>query len=439
MKKSNPEFYSICLMLFIDGISLGLISPILPELFMNNILGFNTEGYFLSKEMLYSLSSALFLLLSIVGMPMLGALSDSYGRRKVIVYSIFVLVISDILSIIAIMLGNMFLFFFSIALSGFLTGTYSVCYAYISDISGSSEKMLSNLRLPNIAATLGFIIGPGLSVLTSYIKINNPLVVPYIIAVILGIINFFLLSLSKFNEFHVISKDIKKTEFKKNSNTPNKLIFVLLNSLRKSVLLSLYIFTSKRSRYLAFTYLLFQFALGLFLQSLPLRLSYYYLYSPDQIGKFFVMMFIIMSISMFFLQKMITPYINYEKQLKLALMSISLLLTISIALEFISHDIYKLKVISLTWIVAIIFYMLMPFVTLGFTNLFANNLKFAGQGKAMGGVGQINSIGFFISSLLVGYIMTRNYILILAIASISFTVSYNMLKKIMTRHFTKND
>lgn len=106
-------------MLFIDGISLGLISPILPELFMNNILGFNIEGYFLSKEMLYSLSSALFLLLSIVGMPMLGALSDSYGRRKVIVYSIFVLVISDILSIIAIMLGNMFLFFFSIALSGF--------------------------------------------------------------------------------------------------------------------------------------------------------------------------------------------------------------------------------------------------------------------------------------------------------------------------------
>ena len=79
---------SLCLFIFIDSISVGIIFPIMPELFLNHSYGLASSTTYLSPEMLYGLSFALFPLAGFIGMPLIGSLSDQYGRKNVIIISI---------------------------------------------------------------------------------------------------------------------------------------------------------------------------------------------------------------------------------------------------------------------------------------------------------------------------------------------------------------
>ena len=423
--------YSICLMLFIDAMGGGLIFPILPELFIDNKFGLILTDTYLSREMLYSLSFALLPLFSIIGMPILGAMSDKYGRIQVILGGLIGLIVNDLLSIASILTHNVWLFLFSIMLSGFLTGTYAVGNAIITDLSNNDEEIITNFKLPTLASMLGFILGPGLAIFVNKINIANPLIIPFIVACTLSVINFLLL----WNNFRNINKSIKIKTFGYisnldciNSNKNN----ILLNKLllfRLIFNLITYVFTNQHTKVLAVSYLLCQFGFGLFLQSLSLNLSYNYYYTPSQIGEFFVIMAMSMAISMYLLHKLIAKFINYKTQIKIGLIAMSVLFVIYLVLHKV--NVFQLYRIYITWTVTAIFYILIPFVTLGFTSLFAQNVPGRDKGQVMGGCGQIYSIGFFVSALLVGKLTVTTYNFILLISSISFILSYVILNNFL--------
>lgn len=423
--------YSVCLMLFIDAMGGGLIFPILPELFIDNKFGLILTDTYLSREVLYSLSFALLPLFSIIGMPILGAMSDKYGRIQVILGGLIGLIINDLLSIASILTHNVWLFLFSIMLSGFLTGTYAVGNAIITDLSNNDEEIITNFKLPTLASMLGFILGPGLAIFVNKINIANPLIIPFIVACTLSVINFLLL----WNNFRNINKSIKIKTFGyianlncTNSNKNN----VLLNKLllfRLMFNLITYVFTNQHTKVLAVSYLLCQFGFGLFLQSLSLNLAYNYHYTPSQIGEFFVIMAMSMAISMYLLHKLIAKFINYKTQIKIGLIAMSVLFVIYLVLHKV--NVFQLHRIYITWTVTAIFYILIPFVTLGFTSLFAQNVPGRDKGQVMGGCGQIYSIGFFVSALLVGKLTVTTYNFILLISSISFILSYVILNNFL--------
>lgn len=426
--------YSVCLMLFIDGISGGLIFPILPELFMNSKSGLVVSNKYLSIEILYSLSLALFPLSSMFGMPILGTLSDRYGRNKIILYGMAGLTFNYLLSIISILTHNIWLFLLSILLSGFLSGTYSVGNALISDISDNDQERISNFKLPTFASTLGFILGPGLSIFIDKTNLSNPLVIPYIIACILSIINFFLLwnNLNKAGVKYI--NYVPNQAFVDNIDIlANKHSIHLLLLVRSIFISLIYVFSNSYIKMLALTYLLFQFGFGLFLQSLSLHLASNHHYTPSQISNFFVIMFIAMAVSMYLLQKLVTRYVNYKIQVKLGLIIISTLLIVGLIFDIIVLDIFQLYYAYITWMITIMFYIIVPFITLGFTNLFANSVYKKDQGKIMGVNGQIYSIGFFLSALFVGKLMVISYNLVLLISGISFMLSYVILKKLVDK------
>ena len=58
--------------------------------------------------------------------------------------------------------------------------------------------------------------------------------------------------------------------------------------------------------------------------------------------------------------------------------------------------------INTIWIVTLIFYIFIPFTTLGFTNLFATHAGKQEQGTCMGAIGQLSSISILISALVLG-------------------------------------
>ncbi|CAH2559756.1 MFS transporter [Cardinium endosymbiont of Oedothorax gibbosus] len=414
----KPLLYSICLMLLIDGINSGLLFPILPELFMNRKLGLKIDNICCAYETLYSLTLALFPLSSMVGMPILGALSDRYEKSKIILYGLIGLVMNSLLSIAAIATHNIWLFLLSICLSGFLSGTYAVGNALISYISDNEQDRMNNFKLPMLASMLGFILGPGLSICISQINMANPLIIPFVIVCILSIANLLLL----WNSFRKINIKYHM------EMTPNKSCFNLLHALRSIATSLTYIFGTPYLIKLAFSYLLFMLGFGLFVESLSLYLAYNHSYTPNKIGIFFIVMFITMAMSMYSLQKLMVKYITYKTQIKLSLLVTALLLIFGSISRQIISCLSVTDHLYITWIIAILFYIFTPFSTLGFTNLFAGSVSKESQGKIIGSSGQIASMGFFIAGLFIGKLMILNCNLILLLSGISLMLSYIVLE-----------
>ena len=100
-------------MLFINSIGLGVILPIMPDLFINSKSGLILYNTYFLRETLYSLCLAIFPLSSIFGMPILGAMSDIHGRSKIILYALGALVFTYLLSAVAVLIHSVWLFLFT--------------------------------------------------------------------------------------------------------------------------------------------------------------------------------------------------------------------------------------------------------------------------------------------------------------------------------------
>lgn len=418
--------YSIYLVLFINSMSSGLILPILPELFLSPRNGFTVEHMILSKELLYSLAIALFPLLSIFGMSTLGIIADKYDKYTVISYALCASILNYMLSIISILIHNVWLFLLSRVLNGFLSGTYAVGMAIISQLSDTEEERISNFKLPAIAPALGLILSACLSLFIDKITIINPLIFPFLIVCMLGIINLLLLYTFKAT---VLSKEkayaanhnahIASSTHSMDHN--NSLSVIILKS---TLHLFSYIFISKTTMTLALSYLLLQCACNLYTQSLLLHLSVEHHYSPGMISVFFTAMFLAMTISMYILSKLIGKYINFIKQIEAGLMFTSLLLLVTI---FTHANLKAQHSINTIWIVTLIFYILIPFATLGFTNLFATHAGKQEQGTCMGAIGQLSSISILIPALVLGQ-NNINHDMATLVAGICLGLSYIILK-----------
>lgn len=388
--------YSTYLMLIISSMGAGLVLPILPELFLNNqyglIVGHTT---ILSKEMLYSLALALFPLSSMFGMPALGVILDKYDKHTVILSALGALILNYVLSIVSILIHSVWLFLLSRVLSGFLSGIYAIGLAIISTLSDTTEERISRFKLPAIAPILGLILGTCISLFFDKITIINPLILPFLIMCFLGQINLFLLCKYK---FHLTEK--KKTSlnvYSINSRNSLGVNHNLLPRVLKSIIrLFSYAFDSKTNRMIALSYFLLQFACNIYTQSLLLHLSIQHNYTPSMISAFFVIMILGMTSSIYIFSYMINKYMDFVKQIKMGLILTSLLFFIAVFVVKYSKLQHNIHVI---WIVTFMFYVLIPFSTLGFTNLVAIYANKQEQGRAMGAMGQLSSISILISAL----------------------------------------
>lgn len=430
MKKKKLLLFSVCLMFFIDAIGVGLIFPILPTLFMDNKFGLILEDTYFRRETLYSICLAIYPLASMLGMPILGGMSDKRGRGNVILLGLGMLSINYLFGGLSIVIKNVELLICSRLLSGFFSGTYSVGNALISDVSEGENERISNFKLPVISTMLGFILGPSLSILIGNLGGTNALPLPFYVAFVISGINFLLFAyIFKLSGEKGHSQQGLQVDEHRSKSFTDKLLkmysLVIISIFRSQK----YIFTDKNTKLLACSHLLYQFGFGLFIQSLPLYLTSKYNYTASYIGGFYVCMAIILLLSTYFFQAKISRYINYVAQIELALISMSLLLISDFFVGKIFSSLLEGYFIYIFYFVTILFYFSIPYVTLGFTNLFSSSVSKSDQGKALGGYGQITAIGLFISGLLIGQVFLIDYNLILLVSGIFWLLSYILLKK----------
>lgn len=175
MRKPALPFIFITLVLDILGI--GLVVPVLPKL-IEELQGGNVAD----ASHMYGLLVSVYALMQFVCAPILGNLSDHFGRRPVILLSLLGSGLDYFLLALA---PSLTWFFIGRVLAGITGANFSAASAYIADVS-PPEKRAANFGLVGAAFGLGFIIGPVLGGLLSTWGLR----VPFIAAGILTLINW---------------------------------------------------------------------------------------------------------------------------------------------------------------------------------------------------------------------------------------------------------
>lgn len=154
------KIFSLCFVLFINSMSIGLVFPIFAPLFTQSFEPLFSPDTALSTQTLcYSMILAIPTVCMIFGAPFLGGLSDYLGRKKVLLIGLVGIAFSFVLSAFGIFHGSLLVLFASRALAGFMDGTESIAQAAMIDLSPPENKD-KNMSYATFAGTIGFIIGP---------------------------------------------------------------------------------------------------------------------------------------------------------------------------------------------------------------------------------------------------------------------------------------
>jgi DHA1 family tetracycline resistance protein-like MFS transporter len=161
----------------LDVIALGIIIPVLPKL-VESMAGGDT----VRAAELFGLFGTAWALMQLVASPVLGALSDRFGRRPVLLLSLLGLGLDYILMAVA---PNLVWLFIGRILAGITAATFSTANAYIADVT-PPEGRAGAFGLVGAAFGVGFVLGPAIGGIAGDIDPR----LPFWIAAALTLANF---------------------------------------------------------------------------------------------------------------------------------------------------------------------------------------------------------------------------------------------------------
>ncbi|HCX25203.1 MAG: tetracycline resistance MFS efflux pump [Flammeovirgaceae bacterium] len=151
MKNRKAAIGFILVTVLVDVIGVGIIIPVVPALITELTGGSISDASIWGGWLMFA-----YALMQFVCAPIVGALSDQYGRRPVLLLSLLGFGLDYILAGFAPTLGWLFL---ARIVAGITGASFTTANAYIADIS-APEKRSQNFGMVGAAFGLGFIVGP---------------------------------------------------------------------------------------------------------------------------------------------------------------------------------------------------------------------------------------------------------------------------------------
>lgn len=182
----------IFITILIDVIGIGIIIPVLPKLITELTGGGMSEAARYGGWLMFA-----YAIMQFIFAPIIGGLSDRYGRRPVLLLSLFGLGIDYLFLAFAPTIGWLFV---GRLLAGISGASFTTASAYIADVS-PLEKRAQNFGLIGAAFGLGFIIGPVLGGLLGQFGSRAPFFASAALALLNWLYGYFILpeSLSQEN------------------------------------------------------------------------------------------------------------------------------------------------------------------------------------------------------------------------------------------------
>src|SRR5262245_6254251 len=175
MRRSSVLFIFITVL--IDSIGIGIIMPVLPELIME------LTGQGVSRASMYG--GGLWFVYAVMQFfcaPVLGNLSDRFGRRPVILFALSALGVDYLIMGLA---PSLIWLFVGRTIAGMAGASFTPAYAYLADVS-PPDRRAQNFCLVGAACGLGFVIRPAVGGLLGTVGPRAP----FFAAASLSLLNF---------------------------------------------------------------------------------------------------------------------------------------------------------------------------------------------------------------------------------------------------------
>lgn len=225
-KNTNEKFFTkplliIFLTVFIDLVGFGIVIPALPY--------YVESDAFRATPFDIGLLFASYSLMQFIFSPILGGLSDKFGRRPLLFFSILGSAVGYFLIGFAFALWMVFA---GRIIAGITGGNISTAQAYIADVT-TRENRAKGMGLFGATFGLGFIFGPAIGGILSRYGIN----VPFLFAAVLSLVNAALV-------FFILPESVKKAEISGQKERKNRLaeLFESLKDARFGTLNAVYFF-----------------------------------------------------------------------------------------------------------------------------------------------------------------------------------------------------
>ncbi len=173
----SPAFIFIFITVLLDILSIGIIIPVLPKL-VQTLLG----GDVLRTAQLFGWFISIWALMQFIFSPVMGALSDHFGRRPVVLLSNLALGLDYLIMAFA---PTLWILFIGRIVSGIASATIATAQAYIADIT-PPEKRAGAFGLLGAAFGVGFVLGPALGGVLGHYDLR----LPFLVAGVLSLANF---------------------------------------------------------------------------------------------------------------------------------------------------------------------------------------------------------------------------------------------------------
>ena len=367
------------MVIVLDIMSFWIIMPVL-EPFLKSI-----TTHVLSQYILYGIILSITSFLQILSAPIIGRLSDLYGRKKILYYCVFGSLIASIFYLLSFQYHLLSLMILARILNGLTSGSLVIAQSSIIDISHPSHK-ISHLASIALAMTLGLLLGPFLGGVLSDSNLiswfNNT--TPFYASIILCIFCLFYMqrTLTETNPIHSQKKQDAQ-DVQDDSKIKHSLKTLLFH--KKSLLY----FT---------VFFCLELSWSLYFQNLPLFLSKHFSSQSIHVAFFLNFITIILSLALWIIPKWINN--NFRDDLR------SILFT-TVFLSFIVYACIAYFPLNITFttylfgaIIAITVAIWYPSITSEISILFPANL----QGLTMGIMFSLLSSAFAITALLSGFL-----------------------------------
>jgi MFS transporter, DHA1 family, tetracycline resistance protein len=283
----DRKTFTLLLVVFIDLVGFGIVIPILPLLIENAGGGVFVVGVIV----------ALFSFFQFLFSPILGRLSDKYGRRPVLILSSFLNSISYFFLFIS---QTFWIIVAARMLAGIGSSNISVAQAYIADTSEKHERT-KKMALVGAALGVGFIVGP---LLGGVVSEKYGVSIAFLIPAVLSFINTFLIFMLLPESNKALKKHIKIEIFNM------KVTREVLRPKNMSFLIFLFFFTN--------------LALALIIGVFPLFSNAKFGWSEAQNGYYFGLIGVGSFVTQAFLIRLLLKKFDETQMIRMALVVFSL-------------------------------------------------------------------------------------------------------------------
>lgn len=384
------------LVIFLDGMGLGLFIPILNALLIDPSNHFLTHAVSAAMQnFLYGITICIFMICWFFGAAILGDLSDQIGRKPSLLVCLFGVFLGYLLSGFAVIFHSITLIILGRVIAGFTSGSQPIAQAAIIDLS-SDEKKARNIGLILLSLSLGFVLGPVLGGLLSNHNLVNwfGFSTPLYFAAFISLLNACLLWIS-FNEtFEMAAKKI--------SIKPQHAIEIFIDA-----------FKHQEIKFLSIIFFIFIFGWSSFFSFISMFLIKVYNFDTLHITLFMAVLGVGFGIGNGFLVDYCTRIFSLKNNTigSLMLSAIIILLMLIVGNQ------------TLFWLLTIPLASFISIANAALVTCCSNQVSSAQQGWVMGITGAIMALVFAIDALIGGVLATINVYLPLFLAVIGLAVA----------------